>query len=375
MTTATKPIQIFKPGRHTASNGAALAFSEADLQATAAAYDPAKHEAPLVVGHPKHDAPAYGWVKGLAFGEGLEATPDQVDPAFAELVANGSFKKISASFYAPDSPSNPVPGVYYLRHVGFLGAQPPAVKGLRNPEFAASEEGIVEFADWSDVQNASLWRRLREWIISFRGLDEADKILPDYAIASLEDAARQETSADTPALLGTAFTELNQGDDMSAEDQLRLTALETENATLKTERQAALDREAASTRAAGHTAHAAFTETLIHAGKLLPAHQDFIVAFMDHVAADGGVIEFGEGAAKKSQPGIDGFQAYLTAQPKIVDFKERAGGDLQDDKPEDASTIAVEALAYKEAQAKAGSVINIAQAVMAVQARKAAAAT
>ena len=135
---ANKPIQIFKPGRHTAMSGAVLEFSAADLAASAAAYDPAKHEAPIVVGHPTLDAPAYGWIKGLAYADSaLDAQPDQVDAAFAEMVAAGRFKKISASFYAPDAPGNPVPGVYYLRHVGFLGAAAPAVKGLRAPSFAA----------------------------------------------------------------------------------------------------------------------------------------------------------------------------------------------------------------------------------------------
>jgi len=144
----SKPLQIFKPGRHTAMSGAELAFSESDLAATAAAYDPALAEAPIVVGHPAADAPAYGWVKALAFAEGgLEAEPDQVDPAFAEMVAAGRFKKISASFYPPESPKNPVPGVYYLRHVGFLGAQPPAVKGLRAPSFAEGDEAVtLEFS-------------------------------------------------------------------------------------------------------------------------------------------------------------------------------------------------------------------------------------
>lgn len=69
--TAPKPLQIFKPGRHTAMNGSALDFSESDLAASAAAYDPAKHEAPIVVGHPKTDGPAYGWVKQLNFAEGV----------------------------------------------------------------------------------------------------------------------------------------------------------------------------------------------------------------------------------------------------------------------------------------------------------------
>ena len=124
---APAPLQVFRPGRHTAMSGTTLAFSESDLAATAQAYDPAKHEAPIVVGHPTHDGPAYGWVKSLAHvGGALEAQPHQVDAAFAELVGAGRFKKFSASFYAPDAPANPVPGVYYLRHVGFLGAMAPA---------------------------------------------------------------------------------------------------------------------------------------------------------------------------------------------------------------------------------------------------------
>lgn len=62
----TKHLHIFKPGRQTAMSGVTLDFSESDLEASARAYDPAKHEAPIVIGHPKHDAPAYGWVKYAA---------------------------------------------------------------------------------------------------------------------------------------------------------------------------------------------------------------------------------------------------------------------------------------------------------------------
>ena len=142
------PIQIFKTGRHTAMSGASLEFSQGDLEATVAAYDPNLHEAPLVVGHPKSDAPAYGWVGSLTVGPSgfLEALPRQVDPAFSEMVANGRFKKVSASFYTPASPGNPRPGVYYLRHVGFLGAQAPAVKGLRPPKFADHGADVVTIA-------------------------------------------------------------------------------------------------------------------------------------------------------------------------------------------------------------------------------------
>ncbi|MBA1271703.1 peptidase, partial [Pseudomonas carnis] len=108
-----KPIHIFKSGKHIAMGGGSFDFSESDLAATVKAYDPTLHEAPLVIGHPKHDAPAAGWVKSLtATPTGLIAEPQQVDVQFAEQVASGSYKKVSASFYHPDAANNPVPGVY-----------------------------------------------------------------------------------------------------------------------------------------------------------------------------------------------------------------------------------------------------------------------
>jgi hypothetical protein len=158
-------IEIFKTGQHTAMNGLTLSFSAADVAAIAANYNPALHEAPLVVGHPASDLPAYGWVSGLSFADGvLSALPNNVDADFSEMVNARRFGKISAAFYEPNSPSNPVKGSYYLRHVGFLGAQPPAVKGLRSPQFAA-DDGLVicfEFAEMADnktiVQRAQAYK-------------------------------------------------------------------------------------------------------------------------------------------------------------------------------------------------------------------------
>lgn len=144
----TKPITIFRSGRHVDAIGLEAAFSVADLTAIAEGYDPAIHEAPLVVGHPQTDGPAFGWVGSLTTdGTHLLAHPQQVDPGFAEMVASGRFKKISASFYTPASPRNPKPGQYYLRHVGFLGAQPPAIKGLPDARFADDGEGVVYYLE------------------------------------------------------------------------------------------------------------------------------------------------------------------------------------------------------------------------------------
>ena len=322
----SKPLQIFKPGKHTAMSGDALSFSEADLAATAAAYDPAKHEAPIVIGHPKHDSPAYGWVGRLAFADGgLEADPIHVNPDFAEMVSNGLFKKISSSFYAPDSPSNPVPGVYYLRHVGMLGAQPPSVKGLRNPEFSDSEKGVIEFADWDDMQNASLWRAMREWLIGKFGVDEADKVIPGYTVSNLEVSAQQEDEPDPTttgaAIVAPSFSETHpKGDEMSAEDKTRLAELEARNKTLEANQVAFAEAEKKRAGDARHADHAAFAEALAKDGKLLPAQKDVAVATLDFMANQDKTVEFGEGDAKK--PLVDAFKGLLQALPKQVEFSE-----------------------------------------------------
>jgi hypothetical protein len=323
-----KTLEIFKVGKHTTASGQTLEFNEADLQATVAAYDPQKHEAPLVVGHPSIDAPAYGWVKGLSFAEGaMIAEPDQVDAAFAELVNAGRYKKISGSFYTPDAPANPVPGVYYLRHVGFLGAQPPAVKGLKSASFAAAEEGVIEFGDWADQVEAGLFRKLREWIIAKFGQDEADKALPGWDVDTVQtEAAQREITAEaTPVFMEALTIKPTQEDqNMLTPEQLaaKETALQQKEAAFA-EREDKLRQQE---RAAVHQEHCSFAEGLVQAGRLLPALKEQAVAMLDFAAqlADGQVVEFGEGDAKQTLALGESLKTFLAGQPQIVAFGEIA---------------------------------------------------
>lgn len=303
-------------------SGQAMEFGEADLAATVAAYDPARHEAPLVVGHPTHDGPAYGWVRSLSLTNGaIEASPDQVDEAFAEMVRVGRFKHVSASFYAPDAPANPVPGVYYLRHVGFLGAQPPAVKGLRTPSFADGEAGVVEFAEWDDVNNASLWRSLRDWLLSKFGSADADTAVPGYLVKSVEEGAQDELreSLNTPtATPAPAFAEeLTMTPDQIA-------AMQAENARLKAEADALRRSQAELRRNALHAENVAFAEQLGSEGRLAAAHQPVIVAALDALAGGDQPIQFGEGEARK--PLAAAVRDVLARLPQSVEFGEVATG-------------------------------------------------
>jgi len=133
-------IEVFKTGDHIDSQGRGKSWSPEDLSRIADQYDPREHEAPLVLGHPQHDSPAYGWVEALKVtGQSLMAKLKAVDDDFRQWVNEGRYKKRSISLY-PD---------LQLRHIGFLGGLPPAVKGLRDFTFPQEffEGGLMEYEE------------------------------------------------------------------------------------------------------------------------------------------------------------------------------------------------------------------------------------
>jgi len=294
-------LEIFQPGRHTDISGQTFNFSEEELGACVRAYDPAVHEAPFVVGHPSTSAPAYAWVDTLSFADGkLLAEPKQVDPEFAELVNNGRFKKISASFYLPDSPHNPKPGSLYLRHVGVLGAQPPAVKGLKDASFGEAEEGVVSFGEVADI--ADLLAGLREFLISEFGLEKADTALPKWGVEWLRDRAREKDQADATTT-GTAHYSEAQVDEL----QQKEAALKAREAALEARELAAKKAEAV-----------AFAESLVKEGRLAPAHVGAVTATM--LALGDGTASFSEGGA--AEPLLPKFREFLKGLPAQVSFGE-----------------------------------------------------
>ncbi|WP_345195520.1 hypothetical protein, partial [Kistimonas scapharcae] len=219
---------------------------------------------------------------------GLQAEPQQVDTDFETLVKEGRYKKVSASFYTPESPSNPVPGVYYLRHVGFLGAQPPALKGLKPVSFNEQEEGVLEFsAPYDTLTIASVFRRLREFLIDKFSPEEADEVIASWAIDELELSARQEEN--TEASVSPAFSETNpiertEDNGMTEEELAQKKAeLADREASLAAKETQFNEREcaiSASEAAIARQSISAELDTLVQKGKLLPAHKDQMVAFM-----------------------------------------------------------------------------------------------
>lgn len=157
-----KWFAIFRTGKHTDSNGNTREWTEADLDKIVESYDPSKHEAPIVIGHPKSNAPAYGWIEKLKrVGDTLYALPKQLAQEFVEMVNKGLFKKRSISLY-PDGT---------LRHVGFLGATPPAVKGLPDVEFSdefSTLEIEQELQDYQEADQPTI-DELKQYIAQLEG--------------------------------------------------------------------------------------------------------------------------------------------------------------------------------------------------------------
>ena len=127
-------------------SGVSLKFSEMDLTFIAAGYNKKKHRAPLVLGHPTYDKPEYGEVDSLFVSGNVLYAQANVSDELVTMVRAGTYKNISAGFLSPTNPANPTPHTHYLRHVGFLGAMLPAVKGLAALNFT-EQSGCVNFSE------------------------------------------------------------------------------------------------------------------------------------------------------------------------------------------------------------------------------------
>lgn len=313
MTTAPsseiKPIAIFRTGTFTSVEGEKLTFGEADLADIAASYNADRDPAPLVVGHPKLNDPAYGWVDRLAVeGDILRAYPDPklTEPAFAELVNAGRYRKISAQLYPPDNPNNPAPGKYYLKHVGFLGAHPPSVKGLGTVSFAADDVG-----DHVTIEQENM----------MSGTDDAEKANKDKEASFAE---REKTLAEREAAI------------------------------------AAREKDAAEKVAKErHEANVSFAEGLFQQAKIKPAGKALLVGVLDALGADD-LVSFGE--AGELTPRAALMKIFDKAQP-LVSLGEIAADDGGPIGDMDPAAVAAEAASFAEAEAKAGRPISAARAV------------
>ena len=127
-------IEVFKTGTHTDSNGISIDYTVEMLDKIVQNYQEQVNNntnnlAPLVKGHPHTNEPALGWVKKIfRRGNKLIAHIINISDELIAEIKKEKYKNFSIALYSNLN----------LRHIGILGAIPPAVKDL-------NKNGIIYF--------------------------------------------------------------------------------------------------------------------------------------------------------------------------------------------------------------------------------------
>ena len=291
-------IQVFRAGQHRGQD-----FTEADLDRVIANYDPSVHEAPACIGHPEHDMPAYGWVSGLKRdGKHLLAQFRETDPSFEDAVKSSRFKKRSASFYL--GTDGRITG---LRHVGFLGALPPEVKGLKNLNFDDGGRGFVEvdFAEEKEVSDKTVKDQIKDFFA-------------ELFAGSQPGATKTFSEADVQRIVTDAITEANKASQTTI-DTLRgdLTKLSTKFSERET---------SIATTEMRQRADAAVSK-LKSAGKWVPAFERMgLSVVFGELAKVTATVEFGEGDSKKQVAPLDLMVSFMEGLPQVVPAGQLVNG-------------------------------------------------
>ncbi|MDD7908631.1 hypothetical protein PUV47_01770 [Pseudovibrio exalbescens] len=366
----TKQIEVFRPGTFLSMGGTSFSITGDELSALAERYDAKVNPVPVVVGHPKTNAPAYGWVQSFSYDEASErlvAEVGDLDPAFTEAVEAGRYKKISMSFFQPGAPSNPAGNELYPRHVGFLGGAAPAVSGLKPVEFAEGDDVVtIEFGERAFKDVAGLFRRIREFFIEEHGKETADKVIPNWEVNWIDEA--EDT---LPAAEFSEFSETEEDDQVRNPKTPKSNPKPEESTEFATREAALAVREAAlqaRERQARSKEHEDFADNLVGEGRLASGHKPRVVALLNGLAqADAGSVDFAEGKETKTEDLLELAKGLFKSQPKIVEFGTHDLGEPAQGDEVDEQTIAQEAVEFQASKREAGIEVSMTDAVTAVR--------
>ncbi len=270
-----KFFAILRTGTFKDNSGKEHTFTEKDLDTIAEKYNSGKDEAPIVVGHPKTNSPAFGWVEKLKrVGDKLFAIPKQLNEDFVEAVKKGAYKKISVSLY-PDKK---------LRHVGFLGGAAPAVKGLPAVEFSEEEADSFEYEG-----------------VEFSEEEKKEKSKSAIDLSELKEAVKSISEK-----IAEFAEKLNEEDGEPDEIKIRLEKIEAENRKLQMQLR--------------KNEFSEYLDEKLEKGTLTPAQKEKALKVFEFVASVDS-FDFSEGEEDPEKI----FKEFLDTLPKQIDFGEFSG--------------------------------------------------
>jgi hypothetical protein len=357
-------LEILRAGTHRDSKGNTYSFGTDALRQIAESYQPDRHVAPILVTHDE-TRPNKGLIDRVwVDGDRLLAEPKQVDPELAEQVNAGRWPRLSAAIYLPDSPANPVPGSYGLRHVATV--QIPAIKGMKPPEF--SEEGTILLSE-TESDLAALARAFREFVLGEFDGDTADRYIPSWLVDSMSQRAMEQRVLDRPDAMPMNFSE-EEGNVTQTTPATEGTAMPPNTEEYQrlmadlTAREAEIARrEAELTRAADTQ----FVEGAIASGKVPPFLKDRAIELLGVLPDEQTqILTFAEGGKEVKATPKQLFREMLGSL-RTVQFGEVAPeGDSPIGDSSDSVAIATKARQLAAQAAADGEPISFAEAVIRV---------
>ena len=286
-----------------------ITLTTGDLDEMAETYDPAVHEAPLVLDHPSeeepaHRGPAYGWVESIrSVGDKLLARINQVPEELRSIMESGRYKHRSIEFYRNFQGT----GRKYLKRIALLGAAIPAVSGMDPLKFA-EDGGPFVTVEYVEPQTKEEDQPMSE-TYTRKQVDELVEAAVTKAVQEVEASGREHLT-----------------EQLAAKDEEAAALTERAEKGLKDASARIEEVEAAAEKRGVE----AFCQKLVAEGKVTPAEakdlQATLLALPDDEAS---AIEFSEG--EKETPRARFMKTHEARESySAVPLEEVAKPSLQD---------------------------------------------
>lgn len=311
-------MEVFRCGKQTDSSGNSKNWTEEDLDKIVSKFEKGGEDIPATIGHPESDtAPAYGWFKKVfRKGNTLFAELSDVVDEFGDMLKKKMFRNRSIAL-RPD---------FSLRHIAFLGAAAPAVKGLADFNFKATEDFSTFDFEEADDKGA-----LKSILDSFRNLfsEMSEKLnsTEDQNMPTIEELnAKIDTMEKNFSEKQAAFEEEKKNFEKEksefAEKEKKF------NEDLAAEKKRGDEAEAkikTSEEDARNKEYTDFLDKEISEGRVLPANKDALLKTMQGLHGQE-EIEFSEGNETKKISPLEVFKKQIQSGHEQVSFGESFTG-------------------------------------------------